>query len=122
MTNLWDHQARPVRVVDGDTLDLEVDTSFNTRFVGRFRLKGVDTHETHNTSRDSDEYRKGVKETAFTKRFIEVAEMDPFDWPLIVTTKKAGKYGRWLATVKRRGDGAVLNQRLIEEFDGIARD
>jgi len=43
------YRARCVRVIDGDTADFEVDAGFHMRYVGRFRLLGVDTPELNAT-------------------------------------------------------------------------
>ena len=41
------------------------------------------------------------------------------EWPLKIQTEKRGKYGRYLATITRRCDGAELTADLLAEFDDI---
>lgn len=54
------YQAKCVDVVDGDTIDLDIDLGFSMiRSSTRIRLKGVDTHEIFFVDNDSEEYKKG---------------------------------------------------------------
>ena len=56
-------QARVKRVVDGDTLDLDIDLGFHITLSERVRLMGVDTPETR--SRDLVEKADGLKAKEF---------------------------------------------------------
>lgn len=124
---MYEYQARCVHVVDGDTIDVDVDLGFHLRREIRLRLRGVDTHETYGVDHDSEEYRRGKREAEFVRDWLpsidededESPQRDHERWPLIVRTEKKGKYGRYLATIERRMDGAVLNDALRETFDGV---
>ena len=117
---MYEYQARCVEVVDGDTQDVVVDLGFHLTRQIRLRLLGVDTHETYGVDHDSEEYRRGTRETEFVREWLEAAaEAYDGEWPLIVRTEKKGKYGRYLATIERRADGAVLNATLRREFDDV---
>lgn len=116
---MWEYRARCVNIVDGDTIDVVVDLGFQITREIRLRLAGVDTHETYGVEHGSEEYRRGMEETAFVKAWIETAREDSEDWPLVVSTNKTGKFGRYLATVTRTSDEEVLNKRLLNEFDGV---
>jgi micrococcal nuclease len=109
---MYEYQARCVEVVDGDAQDVVVDLGFHLQRQIRLRLAGVD--------HDSEEYRRGKEETEFVAAWLdEAATQHDGEWPLIVRTEKKGKYGRYLATIERRADGAVLNETLRQEFDGV---
>jgi len=117
---MYEYQARCVEVVDGDTIDVDVDLGFNMRRTIRLRLADVDTHETYGVSHNSREYRRGVRETEFVRDWLpSIDAVDPPAWPIMVATDKRGKFGRYLATVTRTADGAVLNDDLRETFDGV---
>jgi len=105
---MYEYRAELLRVVDGDTIDVNVDLGFNITREIRLRLLGVDTHETYGVSHDSKEYQRGIEETKF------VAEWLPDEF--IIRTEKKGKYGRYLAEIERP-DGEILNNRLLQEFD-----
>ena len=48
------HVKKVHKVVDGDTIDVDIDLGFNVSYFQRVRLAGIDTPE----SRTSDEYEK----------------------------------------------------------------
>ena len=91
------YNARVVRVVDGDTVDFDVDLGFNIHTRIRGRLIGVDTPE-----RGHEDWNKA---TDMCSKFLRsVAKIDgtfPYDETLIVKIKtyKTGKYGRWLVEI-----------------------
>lgn len=122
--DLWKYRAEVERVVDGDTLDLRIDLGFGVILTGdeaRVRLRYVDTAEIFGVSKDSEEYDAGQRHKAFVEHWVEAGGEE--EWPFLVQTWKddeRGKYGRWLAVIERRHDGAILNEALVEEFgDGI---
>jgi len=92
--------------------------------VERVRLLGVDTHEIHTVSEDSDEYQRGWREKQFVEHWLlKAREEHDGDFPLLIRTVKGderGKYGRWLAEVYRLWDGECLNELLKEKFEGVA--
>ena len=123
--DLWQYRAYVERVVDGDTLDLRIDLGFGITLTGdeaRVRLHDIDTAEIYGSSRDSEEYQAGQVHKRFVEAWVADAEDEP--WPFLVETRKddeRGKYGRWLATIHRRGDGAILNDDLLAEFGDAVR-
>jgi len=118
--DLWQYRADVERVVDGDTLDLRIDLGFGVTLTGdeaRIRLHDIDTAEIYGSSRDSEEYQTGQVHKQFVEDWVAEAADEP--WPFLVETRKddeRGKYGRWLATIHRRDDGAILNGDLLAEF------
>ncbi len=123
--DLWQYRANIERVVDGDTLDLKMDLGFGVTLTGdeaRVRLRNVDTAEMYGVSRDSEEYAAGQRHKQFVEEWI--AQGGEGEWPFFVQTWKddeRGKYGRWLAVIVRRSDGAVLNDDLVAEFGDTVR-
>lgn len=103
---------RVVRVVDGDTLD--VDTPDRNKPSTRIRLWGVDTPEVHSQDRAVDHF--GPQASDFAKslangRLVKL-ELEP-------GRNTRDRYGRLLAFV-RLPDGRMLNRLLIEEGYGYA--
>lgn len=119
--DMYEYQASLLSVVDGDTIDVTVDLGFRIHREIRLRLEGVDTHETYGVSKDSEEYRKGTEEAAFVEAWFDDAETGAFEWPVRVRTEKTGKFGRYIAEVERKSDGAVLNSDLVERFGEAVR-
>lgn len=123
--DLWEYRARVDRVVDGDTLDLTIDLGFGVHLTGdeaRVRLLDVDTAEIYGSKKGSAEHEAGQAHKAFVEDWV-VHGADG-EWPVYIATEKddeRGKYGRWLAVIKRRDDGAVLNDDLVTEFGDAVR-
>lgn len=129
MNEYWHFPASPfdreyeLGVVDGDTIWFQLDLGFWMWYVQPLRLANVDTHEIHFVSHDSEEYQRGIKERDFVRNWMKKA-VEEYDghWPLTVITEKRddrGKYGRILAHVRRNSDDEYLNDRILEEFDGV---
>lgn len=85
-------------VVDGDTMDVDIDVGFDFFSKQRLRLYGVDTPE-----RNMDGFKEA---TDFVKMMVLGKEVQ-------VTTYKKDSFGRWLSIV--RVDGVNLNDLLLEE-------
>jgi len=82
-------RAKVSRVIDGDTLDLEVDLGYNVSLKIRGRLLGVDTPE------------RGHKDFSIATQNLSdlVSQNCDSDGYIIVTSTKTGKYGRWLISM-----------------------
>lgn len=92
---MYEYKAKITRVVDGDTIDAEVDLGFGVSFRERFRLARVNTPETYGVKKDSEEYAAGMK----AKQAV-IALVETYDEVVIQTSKdKKGKYGRYIAEV-----------------------
>lgn len=93
-------RVRPLRAIDGDTVELVVDTGFYHAATVRVRLLGVDTPE-----RGQPGYREACE---FSARWIREAR------GLRLECHGEDKYGsRWLG-VLRDADGASLATLLID--------
>jgi micrococcal nuclease len=101
------------KVVDGDTIDVEIDLGFDISFSSRVRLAGIDTPE----SRTADKAEKalGLEAKAYLKNSIDSAKS------VVIKTEKmdsSEKYGRILGWVYINGDTESLNDKMIN--DGYA--
>lgn len=105
----WEYKYRAeiVRVVDGDTVDAEVDLGFDVRLSARFRMQGINAPE-KNT-------QDGKKSLARLTELLPVGSQ-----VVVQTTKdKREKYGRYLGTFLVAGKS--VNQQLVDEgFAAIA--
>ena len=97
-----------LKVVDGDTIDVEIDLGFDLTKKERVRLGGIDTPESR--TRDLDEKKLGLQAKDYLKSLIVNADK------LIVRTEKDGKFGRMIGYLYMNPDATVsLNQMLIDE-------
>jgi micrococcal nuclease len=104
---------RVTKVVDGDTIDVEIDLGFSITYSSRVRLAGIDTPE----SRTSDKAEKvlGLEAKDRLKKLIDDAKS------IVIKTEKldsSEKYGRILGWLYLDGAEQSVNHALIA--DGYA--
>jgi micrococcal nuclease len=102
-----------IKVVDGDTIDVDIDLGFSISYSQRLRLAGIDTPESRTT--DKLEKSLGIE----SKEYLKSKFKDAKD--IVVRTEKpdsSEKYGRILGWVYVNGDSKSLNEQMIE--DGYA--
>lgn len=90
---MYFYSAKVLRVVDGDTLYLQVDLGFNISISEKFRILDIDAPETFGVAKDSEEYVAGSKAKEWLASIIDGKEI------LVRTEKGKGKFGRWLAEI-----------------------
>lgn len=111
--NYWDFRVRKIhRIIDGDTYDLEIDLGFRQYGVYRFRLADVDTPEIFGTSKDSEEYQRGVQAITFVSDWFS-AHSDETIW---VRTYEEQTFNRWVAEVYA-GDSYLGDELVKAGFD-----
>jgi len=98
---MYEYKARYIKVVDGDTLDLDVDLGFHTKTSLRFRILGINTPEKN--SNDPEEKRKALVATQYVQ---DLLAKNP---PLTIRTEKSDSFGRWLAEVWITNDDKKIN-------------
>ena len=119
-TRWFTFQARLVRVVDGDTVDLLVDLGFRTRKRVRVRIQGIDTAEIYGVEANSTEFQRGQQHADFARTWFEAHAGDEA-WPFILSTERdTGKYGRWPGRIVSKETGRDFADALIEEFPDVA--
>ena len=100
-----------VKVVDGDTIDVNIDLGFHITLNQRVRLKGINASETRTL--DPEEKKKGLEAKEWLKKELSREG----EW--VIETTKEDKYGRILGTLYFVGDPVTINERMLNE--GIAR-
>lgn len=116
---MYEYNCKIVNVVDGDTVDVDIDLGFNTwRINERVRLYGVDTPECR--SRDAEEKAAGLLAKKFVGETLHVGETYK------ITTKEKDKYGRYLGLIKISGDltinVALVTERLAVPYKGQSKE
>jgi micrococcal nuclease len=106
---LYVYRARPLRVIDGDTIDIIIDMGLHAYRMERLRLLGVNAPEMHGATHDT-----GIAARDYVSNWL-MMELDyqQDDLPLIIRTEKSDVFGRWLAVVWYGMSGLCLNDDLI---------
>ncbi len=111
---LYTYAAQVARVVDADTLVLDIDVGFKAKMEHKVRLRGINCPE------------KGTKKGGQAKVFVEDCLSEG---GVVIRSYKAGKFGRYIVDLwylKGETDketilshGRLLNQELLDK--GLAR-
>ena len=109
---MYNYKATLLRVVDGDTVDAEIDLGFKIFIKERIRLMGIDTPESRTRNLAEKSWGKASK-----ARLEELLAEADGEFTLITKKQKKGKFGRILGTISvSTKDGIVdANQVLINE-------
>ena len=107
---MYIYKAKCERVVDGDTIDANIDLGFNTWKKTRIRLVGINAAESR--TRDLEEKARGLAAKAFVKDIL-LKHSNEF----ILHSQGVGKYGRCLGEIFL-GD-TNLNELLITEGHAV---
>lgn len=99
-----------LNVLDGDTIDVDIDLGFDISLKKRVRLAGIDTPE----SRTSDEHEKkyGIEAKEWLKHKLVGAQNIRIRTELPDSTEK---YGRILGTLWVNTDDVSVNDQLIQK-------
>jgi micrococcal nuclease len=102
-----------LNVVDGDTIDVDIDLGFDISLSKRVRLAGIDTPE----SRTSDKFEKtlGLESKEYLKKFLKDAEQIVIKTELPDSSEKYGRILGWIYVEKLEKS---INEKMIE--DGYA--
>jgi|TARA_B110000285_G_scaffold54786_1_gene62395 micrococcal nuclease len=103
---MYEYGCKVTRVVDGDTIDVDLDLGFDIIYKCRVRLYGIDTPESR--TRNKDEKARGK----LASKFLQDAINNGAHVILRTHLKDSkGKFGRVLASVIV--DGIDVNQQMV---------
>ena len=107
---MFDYNCKVTRVVDGDTIDVNIDLGFQVWHKARVRMLGIDTPESR--TRRLDEKALGLASKARLKEMLKDKKVR------IECAKEKGKFGRVLAIVwamDKEGNDVNCNDQLCVE-------
>lgn len=109
---MYEYRAQITRVIDGDTVEAEIDLGFHVTFTVTLRLAGINAPETKGTERP-----RGLAATRYLDSLI--TDLTGSTRELTVRTQKdvTEKYGRYLA-VLMVGD-VNLNDRMLADGHAV---
>jgi micrococcal nuclease len=108
---MYEYRVKKVNnVVDGDTIDVDIDLGFDISFSSRVRLAGIDTPESRTTNKA--EKVLGLEAKEYVKSKIKDAK------EFVIKTEKidsSEKYGRILGWLFLDGSKVSVNEQMIAE-------
>ena len=107
---MYEYKVKITKIIDGDTVDADVDLGFNHYKKDRIRLMGLDTPE----SRTSNKQEK-VLGLASKARLKQVIGDNKGDIVLRTSKEGKGKFGRILGTLIVGSAGVDINALMVNE-------
>ena len=115
---MYNYKISPLRVIDGDTIDAEIDLGFDVKIKKRIRFMGINTPESR--TRDLEEKARGLAAKDRLKAILEGAKT------IQLKSHGIGKFGRCLGEIMLdMVDGSEkltlvsLNELLISEGHAV---
>jgi len=115
---MYTYNIELLKVVDGDTIDANIDLGFDTSVKKRVRFLGVNTPECR--TRDLEEKAKGLAAKDRVKQLLEGSNR------IQLTSHGVGKFGRCLGEIhidmvdgKEKMTLESLNELLIKEGHAV---
>lgn len=106
---MYEYKAKLIRVVDGDTIDAEIDLGFKIFIKERIRFAGIDTPESRTRHKHEKSWGLAAK-----CRVKDLLGQEDAEFTLTTELQKKGKFGRILGTVIL-ADGTSLSEILLDE-------
>ena len=111
---MYEYRARCVRVVDGDTLELDVDLGFDCSIRIMCRLEGIDTPEIRGGTAESKAAGFAARDAA-----ADWVAAQPGRWPLVVSTS-GRSFTRWVGVIRSDTSGDSLADVLAMDGHAVA--
>ena len=115
---MYNYKISPLRVIDGDTIDAEIDLGFDVKIKKRIRFMGINAPESR--TRDLEEKARGLAAKDRVKQLLEGCEN------IQLKSHGIGKFGRCLGEIMLdKVDGSEkltlvsLNELLISEKHAV---
>ena len=108
---MYEYRAKVTRIIDGDTIDVDVDLGFDVWLKNSVRMYGIDTPESR--TRDKEEKRFGLLSKQFVKDHYPVGST-----AILRTHKdKTGKFGRILGELV--WENTTINKIMVDEHYAV---
>ena len=102
---MYHYKATLNRIIDGDTIDVNIDLGFDVKIKQRVRLYGINTPEVR--TKNLNEKKKGLEATEYLKKIL------PKEFVIETILNKRGKYGRVLGILWVKD--VNINEKMVNE-------
>lgn len=108
---MYTYSVKVTRVVDGDTVDVDIDLGFGMSYrKQRVRMMGIDTPESRTRNLEEKFYGKASK-----AHLVEKLK----DQKVKLVSHDKGKFGRILGELFIGNNPVSVNQQMIDEFHAV---
>ena len=115
---MYNYKIRPVKIIDGDTIDAEIDLGFDIKTKKRIRFMGINTPESR--TRDLEEKARGLAAKDRVKQLLDGCDN------ITLNSHGVGKFGRCLGEIlldkvdgKEKMTLVSLNKLLVNEGHAV---
>ena len=121
---MYEYRAKILRVVDGDTVDVDIDLGFGVwMHKERVRMMGIDTPESR--TRDKVEKKFGLASKEYVKAYLPIGSMQVLKTEIDKSGEdKKGKFGRilgdFLVYDSKEDAQRKLTEIMIDQGYGVA--
>lgn len=105
---MYRYHCNLIRVIDGDTIVVEIDLGLRVWTRQTIRLAGIDAPEPRGESKE-----KGKEASAHLSALINNCRQ------LVIHTEKSGKYGRWLGVLFRDNESMAVNHLMVQDGHAV---
>jgi micrococcal nuclease len=117
---MYEYRVKSVlKVVDGDTIDVDIDLGFNISYTQRVRLAGIDTPESR--TRDLYEKKLGLESKDWLKNALNNAKSIVIKTEKPDSTEKFGRILGWLFVNDVNLNLAMIDQGYAWSYMGDAK-
>jgi micrococcal nuclease len=109
-----------IKVVDGDTIDVDIDLGFKISYTQRVRLAGIDTPESR--TRDLYEKKLGMESKEWLKNALSHAKTIIIKTEKPDSTEKFGRILGWLYVNDVNLNKAMIDQGYAWEYLGGTKE
>jgi micrococcal nuclease len=105
---MYEYKAKLLKVIDGDTADLQIDVGFQMTTIQRVRLLRINTPEMKGETREA-----AIRAKSYLEGLLKLRDGDY----LAVRTEKDDAFGRYLAelcVVGFDGQSTNVNQSMLD--------
>jgi micrococcal nuclease len=118
---MYEYRIKNVtKVVDGDTIDVDIDLGFNISYTQRVRLAGIDTPESR--TRDLYEKKLGMESKEWLKNALSHAKTIIIKTEKPDSTEKFGRILGWLYVNDVNLNKAMIDQGYAWEYLGGTKE
>jgi len=108
---MYTYKVDVTRVVDGDTVDVDIDLGFGMTYKKqRVRMMGIDTPESR--TRDLEEKFYGKQSKYFLEGLLKDKDIE-------LVSHDKGKFGRILGELFLEGEPLSVNQMMIQNYHAV---
>jgi micrococcal nuclease len=117
---MYEYRVKSVlKVVDGDTIDVDIDLGFDISFSSRVRLAGIDAPESR--TRDLYEKKLGLESKEWLKNVLHHAKAIVIKTEKPDSTEKFGRILGWLFVDDVNLNNAMIDQGYAWAYMGDAK-